>query len=333
MLAADGRPSDASVVQDITTIDCEYLGMQEFDAAYLIVDGNKAAFIDNCTNQSVPRLLAALEHRGLTPEQVEFVIITHVHLDHAGGTSDLMKACPNAVVLAHPRASRHVIDPSKLVASAMSVYGEAQFTELYGKIEPVPEARVQSMEDESTIKLGQRTLRFLHTRGHANHHFCIVDEASASIFTGDAFGLHYPYFRTIGTFALPSTSPTDFDGPLARASVQRVIDEKPQRVFPTHFGEVTDVRAAGEQVIRHLDFHESVMHEAEQSDLPDDALTPYCQARLKDYFRGLINQHGPLGDKQETWQRLSLDLDLNGQGLAFVANKRRRKAREAATKA
>ena len=317
-------------MHDIITIDCEYLGRPEFDAAYLIVEGDKAAFVDNCTNSAVPRLLETLRTRGLGPQNVEHVIITHVHLDHAGGTSGLMQACPNATVLAHPRAAKHVVDPSKLVASAKSVYGEARFAELYGTIEAVPEDRVRSMADNSTIDLNGRRLRFIHTRGHANHHFCIVDEASRSVFTGDAFGLHYPRLREVGLFAVPSTSPTDFDGPLARDAVRRIVAERPERVFPTHFGPVTDVEAAGDHMIRHLDFHESVMLDAEKSDLSDEALNAYCEGRLKDYFHGLLNQHGRLGADADTWAFLAMDIELNAQGLAFVANKRRRKAREAA---
>ena len=314
----------------ITTIDCEYLGRSEFDAAYLIVDGGRAAFVDNCTNSAVPRLLKALDDRGLTPEHVDYLIITHVHLDHAGGTSGLLKACPNARVIAHPRAARHVVDPSKLVASATAVYGEAEFAKLYGTIEAIAEDKVQAMEDGATLSLGGRTLRFIHTRGHANHHFCIVDEQSQSVFTGDAFGLHYPFLQGPGLFAFPSTSPTDFDGPLARDSVRKIVAEKPARVFPTHFGAVTHVEAAAALLDRHLDFHEQVMLDAEKSDLADDALTAYCQDRLRDYVRGLLNQHGAMGASRETWDFLRLDIDLNGQGLAFVAEKRRRKAREAA---
>ena len=316
-------------MHSITTIDCEYLDAPEFAAAYLIVDGDRAAFIDNCTFASVPRLLAALKDKGLTADHVDYVIITHVHLDHAGGTSALLKACPNAKVIAHPRAARHVIDPSKLVASATAVYGEAEFKKLYGVIEPIAETHVQAMEDNTTLTLGNGTLRFIHTRGHANHHFCIVDEVSRSVFTGDAFGLHYPRFRSHGTFALPSTSPTDFDGPLARQAVRRIVDEKPSCVYPTHFGPVTDIQVAADQMIRHLEFHEQVMLDAERSDLADDALTGYCQDRLRDYFRGLLNQHGNLGAQDETWSFLKLDIDLNGQGLAWIANKRRRKAKEA----
>jgi len=313
----------------IHTIDTHYLGYPEVAAAYLIVEGDRAAFVDNNTNAAVPRLLASLEEQGLTPEQVEYLIITHVHLDHAGGTSKLAKACPNATVVAHPRAAPHVIDPSKLVASASAVYGEAEFERLYGTIEPVAEARVQVMDDEQTLQFGRRELRFLHTRGHANHHFCIADSASGAIFAGDAFGLVYPALQGEGLFAFPSTSPTDFEPELARDSIRRLVDERPSCLYLTHFGAVTDIDTAAGQLTRHLDFAERLRDDAEASDLPDEALTDYCRARVRDYFAGLLDGRGSLGSEADTWSHLKMDIELNAQGIAFAANKRRRKAREA----
>ena len=313
----------------ITTIDCHYLDRPEFAAAYLLVDGQEAAFIDNNTGYALPRLLAALADSGLTPEQVRYLIITHVHLDHAGGTSALAQACPQATVLAHPRAARHVTDPKRLVDSAKSVYGDDEFRRLYGDIEPLPPERVSIMEDGERASLGALELEFLHTRGHANHHFCIADAQSGSVFTGDAFGLIYPALQRSGCFAFPSTSPTDFDGPLARAAVRRIAELAPQRVYPTHFGAVTDVGSAAEQLIRHLEFAEGLMLEAEASDTPDERLHDYIEPRLRSYFAGLLDGHGTLGADARTWNLLEMDIDLNSQGLAFVAAKRRRKAREA----
>lgn len=313
----------------IHTIDTNYLGRPLFAAAYLIVEGNRAAFVDNNTNAAVPTLLAALEDKGLTPEQVEYLILTHVHLDHAGGTSKLAQACPNATVLAHPRAAPHVIDPSKLVASASAVYGEDEFKRIYGTIDPVASERVRTMDDEQTLRFGSRELRFLHTRGHANHHFCIADSASGAIFTGDAFGLVYPALQREGTFAFPSTSPTDFEPDLAREAVRRLVDERPTCLYPTHFGAVTDIETAAGQLLRHLDFAERLRDDAEASDLADDELKAWCRSRLRDYFAGLLDGLGSLGTNPATWALLELDIDLNAQGIAFAANKRRRKARSA----
>jgi glyoxylase-like metal-dependent hydrolase (beta-lactamase superfamily II) len=317
-------------VTDIHTIDSEYLGLSRFAAAYLLVDGDRAAFVDNNTNAAVPRLLATLAAQGLTPQQVEYIIVTHVHLDHAGGTSALAAACPNATVLAHPRAATHIIDPQKLVSSASAVYGEERFAQLYGTIEPVSSARVRAMQDEETLTFGRRELRFLHTRGHANHHFCIADSASRAIFTGDAFGLIYPVLQTHGTFALPSTSPTDFEPALAREAVKRLAAERPSCVYPTHYGAVDDVDGSARQLLRHLDFAEALLNDAQGSDLPDASLADYCRPRIRDYLRGVLDGIGPLADDAATWALLDMDIDLNAQGIAFTASKRRRKAREAA---
>ncbi len=317
-------------MQKIITIDCHYAGQPLVAAAYLMIEGDEAAFIDNNTALAVPTLLDHLAAEGLTPEQVKYLIITHVHLDHAGGTSALLKACPNAVVIAHPRAARHVIDPERLVGSARAVYGAETFDQLYGTIEPVPAERVREMEDGETLPFGERTLTFLHTRGHANHHFCIVDSASHSIFTGDAFGLHYPALQADGPFAFPSTSPTDFDGPLARESVKRLVALKPSCIYPTHFGPLGEIGRRGEQLLAHLEFSEALMLEAEASDCADDELEPMIKQRLDAYFDGVLEERGA-GDPDLYRDLMAMDLDLNAQGLAFVAAKRRRKAREAAS--
>ena len=155
--------------------------------------------------------MEVLKKEGLKPEDVQYLIITHVHLDHAGGSSALLKACPNAVLLAHPRAATHIIDPTKLIKSARLVYGESAFEKLYGEIEPVASARVRVMNDGETVQFGSRNLHFFYTRGHANHHFCILDSGSEGIFTGDSFGLAYPALQKNGLLIIPSTSPTDFN--------------------------------------------------------------------------------------------------------------------------
>lgn len=313
-------------MSDIQTIDCHYLGRPRFAAAYLIIDGDEAAFVDNNTNHAVPRLLDALHDKGITAQDVRYLIVTHVHLDHAGGTAKLADACSNATVLAHPRAARHIVDPSKLVESASAVYGKERFEQLYGTIEPVAANRVTEMQDEEAIGLGSRNLRFLHTRGHANHHFCVVDEHTGSIFAGDAFGLHYPDLQEPGTFAFPSTSPTDFDADLARDSIHRLVSLAPTDLYPTHFGPVKDIKTSAGQLIRHLDFSERVMTDAIEVDLPDTELELYSKRRLTDYFTGLLDRHGA---RKTAWELVQLDIDLNAQGIAFAANKQRRKASEA----
>ncbi|MEM9533929.1 MAG: MBL fold metallo-hydrolase [Pseudomonadota bacterium] len=315
-------------MSDILTIDGNYDGRADMAAAYLLVDSGEGAFIDNVTSHAVPQMLEALTLAGLRPEDVRYLIITHVHLDHAGGTSSLLQRCPNAQVIAHPRAAPHVIDPARLLKSARQVYGDEAFDRVYGQIDPVPEARVRSMEDGETLVLGSRTLTFHHTRGHANHHFCIADSGSGSVFTGDAFGVHYPPLQEKGVFAFPSTSPTDFDGPLARESIRRLVDLKPTVIYPTHFGALGDVEERANQMIRHLEFSEQLMLEAQASDVEDEGLAGYCDTALQAYFQDYLAERG-LGDDARYRELMAMDLELNAQGLAFVAAKRRRKEREA----
>ena len=164
-----------------------------YDAAYLVVEGGRAATIDTGTAHAVPRLLAALAAAGLAPSAVDFVIPTHVHLDHAGGVGQLMQALPRAQVIVHPRGARHLVDPAALWEGALAVYGQAQMDRAYGRLEPVPAERVRVTADGETIALAGRPLVFAHTPGHALHHHCIWDaRSSGGWFTGDNFGMALP---------------------------------------------------------------------------------------------------------------------------------------------
>jgi glyoxylase-like metal-dependent hydrolase (beta-lactamase superfamily II) len=320
-------------MRDIVTIDCQYRGLPRFAAAYLVVEGERAAFVDNNTVHAIPRLLSTLEEVGLRPEQVEYLVVTHVHLDHAAGTAALAAACPRATVLAHPRAAPHLADPTKLVGSATAVYGAEAFRQLYGSVDPVPADRIRTVEDGESVRLGSRELRFLHTRGHANHHFCVVDPAAAAVIAGDAFGLIYPELQNDGTFAFPSTSPTDFDALLAKESIRRIVAEEPRRVFVSHYGEVTRVQEAADQLTRHLDFAGTLVVEAAASEVPDGALDRWVDDRYRSYFRGLLDGRGGLAARPGTWSLLEMDLGLNAQGLAFAARRRRKKAPDMAESA
>jgi glyoxylase-like metal-dependent hydrolase (beta-lactamase superfamily II) len=301
------------------TIDCHYLQPQ-VAAAYLLVENDEAVFVETNTTHAVPYLLDALRKQNLSPDQVKYLIITHVHLDHAGGASALMQACPNAVLLAHPRAAIHMVDPTKLVRSARAVYGDENFTQLYGEINPVDAKRVRSMQDGETISFGSRELNFFYTRGHANHHFCILDSISEGVFSGDAFGLAYPALQKRGLFIFPSTTPTDFDPAEARLSIQKILTSGARRVFLTHFGEVDELEDAAGQLMEHLDFSEGLLHQLVKSTLADDELVNFCENKLREYFAGVLEEKGLAGDS-EVWELLKLDLDLNAAGIAFAAKK------------
>ena len=303
------------------TIDCDYV-MPQLAASYLREEGGEVAFIEANTTHAVPRLLAALKTAGLAAEAVKYVIVTHVHLDHAGGASALMRACPNATLLAHPRAARHLIDPTRLVASAQKVYGAEAFERLYGTIEAIDAKRVRALEDGERVTLGAAPFQFLHTRGHANHHFVVHDEQRQVVYTGDAFGLVYPALQRAQRFAYPSTSPTDFDGPAAIASVKRVVDLKARAVALTHFGQFEDVEVIAAQLIGWLELSTRLVEEGAKSGDETGTLEQRFKWQLDQAFELAASRAGlALGETDR--QLIRFDSELNGQGLAFAAVKSR----------
>ena len=151
----------------------------------------------------------------------------------------MMAAFPAAQLLMHPRGARHMADPDRLVAAAKAVYGQELFQLLYGTMVPIDPGRIRPMEDGETVSLAGRQLEFRHTRGHAEHHFCIWDDASRGWFSGDMFGVSYPWCRfPAGDFVLPSTTPSQFDPEAYLASLELLGSYSPQRVYLTHYGEL-----------------------------------------------------------------------------------------------
>ena len=311
---------------DPLVIDCHYAGREEVAAAFLLREGQRAAFIETNTSLATPRLLAALDGAGLCPGQVEWIIITHVHLDHAAGAASLLEACPNATLLAHPRAVPHVVDPARLIASAVSIYGQEAFEALYGEVLPVPAGRVRAMGDGESLRFGERTWTFLHTPGHAKHHFCIHDDALDAVFAGDNFGLIYPPLQGTGRLVFASTTPTDFDAFEAKQSIERIVDTGAGRVFVTHFGAYGDVTDIASQLIEQLDAFGAQVELARASDIPDADLDTHFSTFIGLYFDMMLDRHGvPKDDPRRSL--LDIDRSLNAQGLAFAVKKQRYKAR------
>ena len=307
--------------QSAVTIDCDYIHPGRM-AAYLLVEGKQAVFVDNNTPHAVPLLLGVLAQRGLVPENVVYAVVTHVHLDHAAGTAALLSQCPRAQVLVHPRAVRHLIDPGRVVAGAKQVYGEAVFAKLYGEIAPVDAARIRTVEDGEAVCLGERPLVFLHTRGHANHHICMYDSRSHGVFTGDTFGVSPPSRGSRRSdVVLFSCPPTDFDPQEARNSIGRIAATGAERAYLSHFGEVAPVDRAAQQLLRSVDSLEVILNEAVAAAPHNDPLNGFCEPRLRAAIeRESAQRHAPL--TQEDWDWLAPDIRINAQGLAHLAAKR-----------
>lgn len=291
----------------ITVVDTDF-GRPRFDASYLIIHDGRVAVIDTGPNSAVPRLLHALEQQGLGPDAVDWVIPTHVHLDHAGGAGALMRELPTARLAIHPRGARHLIDPTRLMEGVRAVYGAEVAARDYGELVPIPEERVVITEDEMTLTLAGRELRIAHTPGHAKHHHCIWDETSRGWFTGDTFGIVYP---ELAPYIVPATAPVQFEPSALHASVHRLLATRPERMYLTHFGAVTGATELATQLLRQIDAMVCSAHEL--------AHVPDRHARLRDacahIYLGELGQMRPALTPAQQRELLELDVELNAQGL------------------
>ena len=304
-------PFAVPVGNGVYRIDTEYL-RPGLAASHLVVDDGHAAFVDTGAAPAHPRLMQALTELGLAPDQVDYVFLTHVHLDHAGGAGQLMQALPRARAVLHPRGAPHMVDPAKLIAGTVAVYGEAMYRELYGEIVPVAADRVILADDGDRIALGSRTFELLDTPGHARHHYCAHDLDHDDIFSGDTFGISYRDFDTAaGAFIFPTTTPVQFDPAALHSSVDRLMARRPRRMVLTHFGPVGDLeRLSGDL---HADIDEFVAVARRHAGVPERA--DRIAEDVFTYLSARLDSHGFAGDEELRHQLLDPDVRLNTQGL------------------
>lgn len=303
----------------ITVIDTGF-ERPRFAASHLIVEQGRAAFVDVGPSAAAGRLLDALARKGLAPDAVAYVIVTHVHLDHAGGAGTLMRHLPRARLVVHPRGAAHLIDPQRLLASAAAVYGERRLRASFGEVSPVPASRIIEARDGFVLSLGGRRLTFLDTPGHARHHVCIVDEKSRGIFAGDTFGLAYPEFTTRrGAFVIPTTSPVQFDPRALHASIDRLLTYRPECFYLTHYGRVTDAVCMARDLHARLDAFVALA----------ERLRARSARRRIELIEGMeallleeLQRHGCALDRDTCRRLLAIDLELNAQGIEIWLDRR-----------
>ncbi|MBD8873749.1 MBL fold metallo-hydrolase [Rhodanobacter sp. DHB23] len=297
--------------QDIHTIDTGFV-RPRFDAAYLVVENGRGAFVDCGTNHAVPRMLAALDDAGLAAPDVDWLILTHVHLDHAGGAGELMARLPNARLVVHPRGARHMIDPSQLWAGASAVYGERVMESTYGRLRPVPAERVVEAADGHVVDLAGRALHCLDTPGHARHHLTVHDVRTNACFTGDVFGLSYRDFDNAnGPFILPTTSPVQFDPEALHASLRRLLALEPAAMYLTHYGRVEDIARLAADLHAQIDAMVAIARATHGN---PDRHAALVQALTDLYARRAV-AHGWQQGREALAALLSMDIELNAQGL------------------
>ena len=215
-----------------------------------LVEGPQPVLVETGSQTSVPVVLAALGELGVGPSDLAGIVVTHIHLDHAGGVGDLARAFPNATVHVHPEGARHLVDPSRLVASAARVYGD-MLDDVYGRLDPTPAERVHALDDGEEIDVGGgRSLVAVHSPGHARHHLALHDSETGVLFAGDAAGVRLP---DVGVLR-PATPPPDFDLDLAVGSLRLFAARRPSRLALAHFGVLDDdpqeVLGSAEDVLR-----------------------------------------------------------------------------------
>jgi glyoxylase-like metal-dependent hydrolase (beta-lactamase superfamily II) len=303
---------------DVFVVDTGFQ-RERFDAAYLVLDAGRAAFIDTGTGRSLPRLLAAVQALGLERDAVDWVIPTHVHLDHAGGAGHLMRELPNARLLVHPRGVRHMVDPGALWMGATTVYGAEEMQRSYGEVVPVAAERVVASHDGMVVVLGTRPLRLRDTPGHARHHHCIWDERTQGWFTGDSFGLSYREFDNArGAWILPTSTPVQFEPEALQSSIEGLLASRPRCMYLTHYGRVDDVARLGGLVLDLLRQMVAMGRAVEGSSERHRALV---DGQIEIFARSL-NGHGHGGSREEITRVLALDLELNAQGMAIWLDRR-----------
>jgi glyoxylase-like metal-dependent hydrolase (beta-lactamase superfamily II) len=319
--APDIPPVEARIAQPLGNgvylIDTLYL-RPGLAASHLVVQDGRAAFVDTGAGPAAPRLLAALDELGIAREQVDYLFLTHVHLDHAGGAGQMMRALPNAKAVLHPRGAPHLIDPAKLIAGSIAVYGKALYDRLYGEILPIPADRVIATEDGQRLRLGARSFEFVDAPGHARHHHCPIDLDHREVYGGDNFGICYREFDTAaGPFMLPTTTPVQFDPDALHATIDRLMSYGPSRVLQTHFGPVTDV----ERLAR--DLHAALVELVRIARLHAGAADRRAriEADMFQYFSLGLDRHGYRGGLAERHRLLDEDVRLNTAGLEVWLNK------------
>lgn len=296
----------------IFAIDADYVRPQ-LAAIHLIVENGRAAFVDTGCNNSLPNVMAALDELGLAPGNVDYVILTHIHLDHAGGASAMMQTFPNARLVVHPRGARHMADPTRLIEGAAAVYGQEEVRRLYGEVLPIDTHRIIEATHGLIVDLAGRQLCCLDTPGHARHHIALVDNKTGHIFTGDIFGLSYRELDTDARqFIFPTTTPVQFDPVAMHASIDLLMSYRPGAIYLTHFSQILDTAAKALELHRLVDAHVAIARREKNAGADR-------HARIREGLEQLLlNETRRFGCRLPASGILEIfdgDLELNAQGL------------------
>ncbi|MGR3763673.1 MBL fold metallo-hydrolase [Rossellomorea sp. NS-SX7] len=302
----------------ISLVDLMDLSLKERTGSYIIHE-ESLALIETSASPSIPHLKKGLSKLNIKLEDIQYIILTHIHLDHAGGAGLFLEECPSATIIVHPKGYRHMNDPSRLIAGAKAVYGD-EFETLFAPIKPIPEERMIVKGHEETLKLSDAcTLTFYDTPGHANHHFSIYDPVSGGMFTGDTCGIQYRTDKKY--FYLPSTSPNQFNPDSMKEAINFIKEKKLHRIYFGHYGMTEDVDHALTEVVMWLDlFMEKGQEIFSLKDSMEDNVEN-LSVELFDVVRNSFIQQG-LDPHHSLFQLLKLDMKVSAMGIVDYLSKK-----------
>ncbi|QKG19663.1 MBL fold metallo-hydrolase [Actinomadura verrucosospora] len=264
---------------DVYEIDTLLAGHPGITAAYLVL-ADRPCLIEPGTAGSAPVVQRALDELGVGADDLASVVVTHIHLDHAGGVGDIAALYPQAEIVVHEKGARHLADPSRLMRSARMVWGDALDT-LFGELKPTDSARIRAVEDTGVVDLGGgRRLESHYSPGHAKHHVGLVDSGTGDLYVGDAAGIYIPETADVR----PATPPPDFDLDTALASLGKFRDLGPQRLLFAHYGPVTQVEDTLERSAEELRVWVDAVRDARDQGLELDHAVAMVVERTKDRY-------------------------------------------------
>lgn len=312
------------IASNIYCIDTHDLNRDERTSAYVLVD-EKIALIETSASPSVPYIMEGLKELNISLEEIEYLIVTHIHLDHAGGAGLFLQGCPNAKFVVHPRGASHMIDPSRLIASAKSIYGQA-FDELFDPIVPIAADSVIEMNHGEELPLGKYKLTFYHTEGHAKHHLSMHYSATNGMFVGDTTGVRYPEMDDEAIdLIIPSTSPNQYDPETMEKSIQFYESMNVSELYFGHYGVYKNPQEAYRQV-RY--WTPRFLAEGEKALAASDNFeeqTRLLDERLKEIIHQYLHAQG-IPDHHPVYQTIPLDTIVSAMGILDYLMKAKSKA-------
>ncbi|MDF2903491.1 MAG: beta lactamase-like protein [Bacillus sp. (in: firmicutes)] len=305
-------------------IDDYDLKQPERTGTYVLVE-EEITIIETSASPSIPYLLQGLKDLQISPIDIKYIIVTHIHLDHAGGAGLMLEHCPNAKVIVHPKGERHLADPSRLIAGAQAVYGE-KFSELFDPILPIPSDRLISMHDQSKLKISPKcTLRFFDTPGHANHHLSIYYPNVNGMFSGDTVGVFYPQLYRDGIeLYLPSTSPNQFDPDKMRNSISMFENMNLDSIYFGHFGMSRSPQEVYRQVRLWLNIFIDAARLAFQEHTQFNDRVQLTEQILSQKISEYLTSNGITSD-HPVYEVLTIDINVCSMGLIDYLERQARK--------